>query len=222
VRDEEDPPALSPAADGDSPAPAWLLWAAGILVGSTLLGAALSPVLAVHHPLWLLVLNSWPRHQILVSPRIPFLPFVLIVSLRGLYACWVSYHLGKHYGLRGVAYMAGRSPETGRIVQALERAFGRFSALFLVVAPSVWTSALAGMSDVRAASTLALSTIGLVAWACINHHVGFFLAPWTTWLLDVLREHMLLATLICTLLVVIHQGWTRMQRRRLPRSDSDR
>lgn len=201
--------------------PPWLLWAAGILVGSTLLGAALSPVLAVHHPVWLLVLNPWPRHQILVSPRVPFVPFVLIVSLRGFYACWVAYHLGKHYGLRGVAYMAGRSPDTGRMVQSLERAFGRFSVLFLLVAPSVWTSALAGMSEVSAAKTLALSSLGLVAWASINHHVGFFLAPWTTWLLDLVREHMLSATLICTLLVVSHQAWTRMQKRKLDRSDND-
>lgn len=210
VGDEEQPDA---AADGVSAAPTWLLWAAGILVGSTLLGAALSPVLAVHHPVWLLVLNPWPRHQILVAPRVPIVPFVFIATLRGLYACWVAYHLGKHYGVRGVAYMAGRSPETGRVLQTIERAFGRFSALFLVVAPSVWTSAFAGMSEVSVAHTLALSALGLAVWAGINHHVGFFLAPWTTWLLDVVREHMLLATLLCTALVVIHQVWTRRSRR---------
>src|SRR5947209_6911595 len=107
-------------------APRWLLWAAGVLVLATLVGAALSPFLAVHEPLWLLALNPWPRHQILVAPHIAFTPFVALVTARSLCTCVIAYELGKHYGARGTAYIAGRSPETGRTLILFEQLFGRF------------------------------------------------------------------------------------------------
>lgn len=197
-----------------APAPAWLLAAAAVFAGATLLGAALSPVLAVHHPVWLIVLNPWPRHQILVAPQLPLAPFILIVSLRGLFSCWVAFHLGRHFGMRGVQYLAGKSAEAGRTLQSFERLFGRFSVPFLLLAPGIWTAALAGMSEVSVFRTLGLSFIGLAAWGSVNHRLGGILAPWTTWLLQLVRENMLAATAICTVLVLVHQAWSRRKKQR--------
>jgi hypothetical protein len=184
-----DPSMPGPSLPPLAAAPRWLLWAAGALVLATLVGAALSPFLAVHEPLLLLALNPWPRHQILVAPHIAFAPFVALVTARSLCTCLVAYELGKYYGARGTAYIAGRSPETGRTLMLFEQLFGRFSSVLLVVVPGLMTSALAGTSGVTRLHTLALSALGLGVWASINHRVGGVLAPWTAPLLGFLRGH---------------------------------
>jgi membrane protein DedA with SNARE-associated domain len=202
-------------------APRWVLWAAGAIVVATLVGAALSPYLAVHHPLWLLALNPWQRHQILVAPRIAFVPFVALVTVRNLFTCLVAYALGKHYGARGTAYIVGHSPETGRTLVLFEQLFGRFSSVLLVVVPGLMTSVLAGTSGLTRLYTLALSGLGIAVWAGINHRVGGVLAPWTGPLLDFLREHVLEATLVAVALVFLYQAWTRRRVRSRPRQDED-
>lgn len=198
-------------------APRWLLWAAGAIVVATLVGAALSPYLAVHQPLWLLALNPWPRHQILVAPHISFVLFVALVTVRSLFTCLIAYELGKHYGARGTAFIAGRSPETGRTLVLFEQLFGRFSSVLLVVAPGLLTAALAGTSGVKRLHTLVLSALGIGVWASIYHRVGGFLAPWTAPLLGFLREHVLEATLVAAALVFIYQAWTHRRARSRPR-----
>jgi membrane protein DedA with SNARE-associated domain len=201
--------------------PRWVLWAAGAVVVATFVGAALSPYLAVHQPLWLLALNPWPRHQILVAPHIAFAPFVAVVTLRSLFTCLVAYELGKHYGARGTAYIAGRSPETGRTLVLFEQLFGRFSSVLLVVVPGLMTSVLAGTSGVTRLYTLALSGFGLGVWAAINHRVGGVLAPWTAPVLGFLREHVLEATVAAIALALIYQAWTHRRARRRPRQDRE-
>lgn len=202
-------------------APRWVLWGAGAVVVATLVGAALSPYLAVHQPLWLLALNPWPRHQILVAPHVPFTPFVALVTARSLFTCVVAYELGKHYGSRGTAYIAGRSPETGRALVLFEQLFGRFSSVLLVVAPGLLTSVLAGTSGVTRLHTLALSGVGIAVWASIYHRVGGVLAPWTAPVLAFLREHVLEATLVAVASVLVYQAWTHRRVRSRPRRDND-
>src|SRR6185312_1610846 len=61
------------------------LIAAGVAIAvATAVGAAFAPWLLVHHPFWLLALNPWPRHQLLVAPNAELLPFVSIVLVRGM------------------------------------------------------------------------------------------------------------------------------------------
>jgi membrane protein DedA with SNARE-associated domain len=205
-------PSQRPVSPEFAPVPVWLIAAVTTLVASTMVGAALAPYLAVHHPLWLLALNPWQRHQILVAPHTPVVPFVMVASLRGLLACAVFYELGQHYGARTLTFLAERSPQSVRYLQAVEEMFERFSLLLLAAAPGVLTSALAGMSGVSQLFALLLSWFGLVVWAAVNHRVGGFLAPWTVPILDFLRDNMLLATGLCSLAVVAYQLSTRRKK----------
>ncbi|MET0387359.1 MAG: hypothetical protein ABW321_15430 [Polyangiales bacterium] len=198
----------------DKPAPTWLIWAAGALVFVTALGAAVAPYLIVNHPLWLLALNPWPRHQIMVAPHSPLVPFIAVVGVRGLFACWVSYELGKHYGVRGTALLEARAPDFGRGLRTMESLFGRFSGLLLLVAPGWMTSALAGMSGITRGNTLLLSSLGLMGWASLNHQVGGWLEPYTAPVMQFMRDHMLAATLVCASLVLLYQLYSY---RRTPR-----
>ena len=159
------------------PAPNWLIWSGGAIAVATAVGAALAPYLLVKHPFWLLALNPWPRHQLLVAPQSNVLPFVMIVGLRGLVSCAVSFELGRHYGVRGAALLEGHAPDFGRVLRTVESLFGRFWALFLVVTPGWLTSALAGMSGVSRMGALSLNSLGLFGWGLSNHQLGGWLSP---------------------------------------------
>jgi membrane protein DedA with SNARE-associated domain len=189
--------------------PAWLLPAAGAIVAATAVGAALAPSLALHHPLWLIALNPWPRHQLLVAPHSPALPFIALVTLRGLAACVVAYELGHHYGARAGAYFAANSARAVGSFRTAQRLFDRWSPLLLTVMPGPMTSALAGMGRLNRASSWLLSLVGLTAWACINYRLGGFLAPWTAPIVRFLSDNMLTATLVCSLGVVFYHLSTR-------------
>jgi membrane protein DedA with SNARE-associated domain len=206
----------APLTAAHKPAPTWLLWAAGSVVLATGFGAALAPYLLVHHPLWLLALNPWPRHQILVAPHSELAPFLVTVTVRSLFTCWVSYELGKHYGVRGTALLEGRAPDFGRSLRTMEHWFGRFSGVLLVVMPGWLTSALGGMAGVTRLTTLSLSGLGVLAWAAINHHLGGWLEPWTRPMMQFLREHMLAACLVCAASVLLYQLYVRRKRSALP------
>jgi membrane protein DedA with SNARE-associated domain len=196
----------------------WLLPAAGLLVAATVMGAVLAAPLALDHPLWLIALNPWPRHLLLVAPHSPMVPFIALASLRGLASCVVTYELGRHYGARAGAYMEGRSARGGATFRAASKLFGRWSPVLLTVFPGATTSVLAGMGGLGRTSSLLLSFAGLVGWACVNYRLGAFLAPWTAPIVRFLSDNMLPATLLCILAIVLYRLTTR---RKVPPAAAD-
>jgi membrane protein DedA with SNARE-associated domain len=183
----------------------WLAWAAGTLAVMTLAGAAFMPYLAVHHPYWLLALNPWPRHQILVAPHAELGKFVALVGARGFFNCWISYELGRHYGVKGQSMLADRAPSLGQALLFVEHVFARFSGLVLLFAPGLLTSALAGISGFSRPLALLLSTVGLSGWAFVNYQLGDWLEPYTGRVLLFMRDNMVVATVICVLIAVVYK-----------------
>lgn len=197
---------IKPASAVPSSAPRWLIGAGIAIAVATGLGAAFAPYLLVHHPFWLLALNPWPRHQLLVAPEAQIVPFVAVVMVRGTLACAVAFEIGRCYGTRGVALIEGKSSETGSVLRAVERLFGRFSFAFLLFLPGWFTSALAGMSGISRRRCLSLNCLGITGWALVHYRVGAWLEPWTTPIIQFLQQHMLAATAVCVLLVAAYQG----------------
>ena len=199
---------------------AWLLPAAGVIVAATWIGMLLAPTLAKDHPLWLIALNPWPRHQLLVAPHSPPIPFIALASLRGLAACVVAYELGRHYGEFAGSYFEGRSPGAGATFRTTKRLFGRWSPLLLVIFPGPMTSVLAGMGALNRAGSWLLSFVGLLAWAWVNYRLGGMLAPWTAPIVRFLSDNVLTATLLCGLVAVLYYLSTR--RKSGPGADASR
>jgi len=190
-------------------APVWLWWATSAVVVATLVGAAFAPVLAVHYPWWLLWLNPWPRHQLLVAPRTEILPFVAVVATRGFLTCLVSYELGRNYGPQGVSMLSGRSSRAAGVLALMSEQFGRYSRLLLLLVPGWMTSALAGTSGLPRASAMLPTALGLSLWASINYRVGHWLEPWISALLALVRQYMLSASIACIASVAIYQLLSR-------------
>jgi membrane protein DedA with SNARE-associated domain len=191
-----------------------VLIALGLLFGSSSLGAALAPYLAVHHPLVLLALNPWPRHMILVAPHTPMVPFVLIATARSLLTCIVMYEIGLRYGPGGVRLFEKRSPSIGRFLRYFESVFGRAAPLFLLISPGPMTSTLSGIAGLSRVLTWAISGLGLAIWACINYQVGDWLQPYTAPILTFIQRHLVETTLACIVIVAGYQWIARKRRLR--------
>jgi membrane protein DedA with SNARE-associated domain len=198
------------------PAP-WLLTAAGCMVVATALGAGFAPYLAIHHPLWLIALSPLARHLILVAPHTELIPFLVLASVRGVLGCMICYELGRHYGPAGLYALDRRGSRLARQVRALEHLVGRYAWLLLLAAPSTLTGGLAGISSVPRLRVWSLSLIGFSVWAWVNRRVGGWLAPWTTPLLGFIREHALVLTALCSLIVLVVQ----VQQTRRKRASSE-
>jgi len=169
--------------------------------------------LLLNQPCWLLALNAWPRHQVLIAPLVPIVPFVAVVVARGVASCAVSFELGRHYGARGAALLEGHFGNSGRLVRLVERLFGRFSFWLLLLTPGWLTCALAGMSGVSRRRCLTLNTVGIAGSAVLYHRLGAWLEPWTAPFMQLLRRHMWAATGLCVVLVVVYQGYLAHKQR---------
>lgn len=191
----------------------WLS-AAAVVVGLTMLGAALMPYLALRHPLVLLALNPWPRHQILVAPHTDLLPFLLVITARTVLSSVIAYELAARYGSSAIERFTQRSERTGTVLRALERAFRRAAVPVLVLGPGPLTAAFAALSGMRRRVVVPSLIVGQAGWGYVNHRLGAVLAPWTKLILGFIERHLLVATLVCVAAVGVYQWWSRRRRTR--------
>ncbi|HET6336480.1 MAG TPA: hypothetical protein VFG30_24825 [Polyangiales bacterium] len=182
------------------------------LFALTTLGAAFAPYLAVKYPLILVALNPWPRHVILVAPHTSLLGLVLVVPIRGLFACIVTYEIGRHYGPQGIELFERRSPRIANYLRWFERVFSKAGPAFVVFSPGPLTSTLAAVSGISRPTTWFLSWLGFVIWTCINYKVGDWLKPWTQPIMAFISEYLLETTIACAVLVLGYQ-WIARKRR---------
>ncbi len=191
-----------------------LLAALAALFGTAMLGTALAPFLAVHHPLILIALNPYPRHIILVAAHTPMIALVAVAASRSLISCVISYEVGRHYGPKGVQLFERKSPRMGSFVRGFEKVFRRAAPAFLVLAPGPLTSTLAAISGNSRWATFTLSGTGLAAWAFAYYTLGDWLKPYTGEILGFIQRHLLVTTVACAVLVLGYQVLRRQRRLR--------
>lgn len=198
-----------------------LIVTTAVLFGAGTLGTALSPYLAVRHPLILVALNPWSRHVVLVAPHAPMLPLLIIATLRGLCSCIVAYEITRYYGPRGRELFERRSLRIGRAVRSFERAVSKAAPLFLVLSPGPVTTAVAALSGTTRPVIWSLSAVGLAAWNCANYKIGDWLEPWTQPILEFIQRHLLSTTLTCAVLVFGYHWVMRSRRLRQQRKEAN-
>lgn len=174
-----------------------------VVVGT--IGWALSPVLLVEAPLLLVALNPIPRHVLMVSPTVEFLPLLAIVVIRRQLSCAGAYFVGETYGDRTLAFVL-RRPPWGRLVMGVARLFGRAGIPLLILAPNV-TAIFAGTSRMRFALFLPASLLGQLWVAAATYYVGDLLRAYIAPLMAFVREHALSLTMLSILLVVARKWW---------------
>lgn len=147
--------------------PRWPLFA---LIGSVFaigaVGNALTPALAAHHPLALLVVEARNRNLLLAS-RVSITPFVVVATLRRVCTVPLFFVAGRRHGEVALGWLRRRGG--AQLSRRLEGAFERAGPVLLVVFPNPIVCALAGAKGVRARTAAILVLVrSLVVVICVR------------------------------------------------------
>lgn len=224
ARSSEDPSVVgdtAPAALRSVPpkSPREQRWAATVAAVATLVGAvgtALSPVLLVHHPEWLLGLSPDMRHIVLTATSVDLRTALVICVPRRVFGMYAAWAVGAAFGGAALGFIEGRYPRVLRVVRFVERAFLRTGPALLVVWPSYTLSSIAGVVRTPLGRFLLATTLGQVGYVLLSFYFGREVGDVIDRFLVWLREHVVHATLVCVGAVGV-QLLLRVHRRRRQR-----
>jgi hypothetical protein len=195
--------------------PSSLLIAAAALGVMALIGRGLAPMLLTKSPLLLVALSPITPHLVLAATVAPMVPFILVGTLRRILAPIIAYHIGRHYGPEGIAFLHARYPRWSRFLRFFERAFDRAAPLLLLALPDPGMCALAGARLFNRWVALAMVTAGQAIRVSLTFHVGDALSAWLMPFVDLLREHVWTATLVCAALAIAYGLSRRRSQKRM-------
>lgn len=175
-----------------------------------IIGTALTPALAPHHPLVMIALEARDRN-LLLARHVALVPFVTVGLVRRLASDPFFYLLGRYYGDNAVRWLEGHGG--GSMVRATERAFRRAAYPMLVIFPGAVVCALAGDAQMPAlvfAAILVART--LVALFVIRWLGSVFSGP-IDGVLRAFDRYVVPATAVTIVVVVMWLWWDRRRRR---------
>jgi membrane protein DedA with SNARE-associated domain len=150
-------------------------------------------------------LSPLPRHLILVAPLVPMTPFLIVTVTRRMLSSAVGYGLGLSYGQSGLRWAHARYPRVGRLLRMLERLFTRAAPLVLFASPGPLVCALAGVARMPRWLFVPLAVAGQILRAVLEYMIGEAIVEWTAPIVAFLKEHVLEATALCVLAVVVYR-----------------
>lgn len=210
---EDDPgPRTRPGAGHDADRAAPGRARLSVLVGTIIvllvcsnLANAFFPTLSTEYPLVLIALSSANRNLILASGQLPFLPYLLVATVRLIIPDAAFYLLGYDYGERALTWMERRTPRVGLLMRELESWFERFGHLIVLFLPLLIPSnpicLVAGAARMRPRVFWTLNLIGIVGRVLIMLWIGDVFEGAVSWLLDFIGEYRLPLTVITVGLV---------------------
>jgi membrane protein DedA with SNARE-associated domain len=169
--------------------------------------------LLVRQPWLLVLLAPEGRHIALAAGSLPALPLIAAGSLRRVLGLAASFGIGAIYGDAAVRWAEQRYPRLAPFIRFLERLFGRFGALLLLVAPLHSISVLAGAAGTRLVAFLLAALMGQAVWVTITFYFGDAITVWTEPLIAFLSENIVESTLVCVGLVLLQQLVSRFRRK---------
>jgi membrane protein DedA with SNARE-associated domain len=174
-------------------------------------GSALTPTLAVRHPLLLIALEARDRN-LLLARHVAFVPFLVLGTVRRLASDPFFYLLGRHHGDAGVRWLERHGG--GALVRWTERAFRRAAYAMLILFPGAVVCALAGDVGIPVKTFSILIVVRTVVAVVLIRMLGNALA---TPIDDVLRffdRWTLTATVASGAAVALYLLWEHLRSRR--------
>lgn len=113
------------------------------------------------HPLLQMMLNGRIRYLLGASNQIDAVPFFVVGFLRQVLTDPLFYLLGLWYGEAALRWMEQKTGETG-LVPWLKRAFDRYGAIIIAVAPNGYVCLLAGAAGMKVRKFIALNVGGTI------------------------------------------------------------
>ena len=165
--------------------------------GLGLLSWALLPLLIRDLPLLLVLMNPATGVLVLVSERIPLIPFVALATVRRVIFHLLFYALGAGYGARAVGWLEERSGGAIGMVRLVEQVFVRVRWPIILLFPGALPSVLAGAVRMPLAHFLAVDLAGTVGSILVVRYAAEVAADPIGALLRFSDQHAVLLTAIC-------------------------
>jgi membrane protein DedA with SNARE-associated domain len=186
-----------------------------VMSGIGMVGVALSPYLAVKHPLLLVAASADVRHVLLAAGRVDPWLLLPIATVRRILGMISTYAFGVLWGYSVLRWTARRSRRAAVMIGLLERFFHKVGLPILLFVPSYTLCMLAGAARLSWRRYLRVVIIGQIAFTSLLVAAGDSLASWTRVVVDFLATHLVESTVIAVSLVLVQQVISR-RRRDLP------
>lgn len=181
-------------------------------------GTALTPYLAVHHPLVLLILEARDRNLVLAR-HVEIVAYVVVGSVRRLSTDPLFFLLGRDYGDAGVRWIEAKGG--GPVVRFTERLFRAAAYPMLVVFPGAVVCTLAGEIGIPTSVFLVVVTVRTVAAVFLIRWLAGLFGPQVDAVLHFFDRFTLPATAATIVAVVLWILWERRQRSRRDTAEDD-
>ena len=186
-----------------------------VLTALAYVGDALSPTLAVTHPVWLILLNTRKRYLALVATKVDPVTFFAVGLIRQIMVDPLYFILGRRYGDAGVRWLERKLGEGASGVTVFEGWFQKAAYPMVAIAPNAIISVLAGASKMKASVVLVLNLGGTIVTLILLRAFGDVFSGPLDSVLDFLRRYQWQLTAVSVVLV----GLQVMLSRRSGRSE---
>lgn len=172
---------------------------------------ALTPTLAAHHPLLLIILEARNRNLVLAR-HVSIVPFAVVAVARRMLTDPLYYLLGWFYGDRAVRWLEVKAG-MGSYARLMERIFKKASYPAVFLFPGAIVCALAGVVGMRFSAFAVVNLAGTIAAVTVLRVFGDILAGPVDALIGFFDDHLVLTTSISIGLVLLSVWAGRLQGR---------
>lgn len=178
---------------------------AAAAIGASVLGSAISPYLLTHAPVALLALAPEPRHVVLTTPLLPGALVVSVAVARRVLGLLALFLFGRAYGEGAIHFIERHVGALGKMMRWIQRHLTRWGTVIVLVLPMPSVCVLAGVANAKLPRTVLAMTVGQLFWVTLTWALGDVLEPWTRVVVDFVGAHVLEATAVAVVVVVVWQ-----------------
>ena len=181
----------------------------GVMSAIGLIGTAISPYLAVKHPLALVTMSADVRHVLLAAGRVDPAVLIPVAIVRRILGMISTYAFGVLWGYTALRWSARKSRHAAVLIGLVERFFRKVGLPILLFIPSYTLCLLAGAARLSWRGYLTVVIVGQIAFTCLLVVVGDALGRWTLQVIYFLAAHLYESTAIAIVLVLVSQVISR-------------
>lgn len=167
-----------------------------LLMGSRILGVAVSPMLIAHAPLGLIALSPVPANLVLVAGMSQPFAYWAIALPVCIGQCLLAYFFGLYEGPRALRWLVARGMTSEARIERLMKPVRTSAPLLVLAVPGPIVSTLAGAFAAAPRALVPAIVVSQVFWIGLCRFFGQALLVWIAALRLQVMEHALPLTLV--------------------------
>jgi membrane protein DedA with SNARE-associated domain len=175
----------------------------GAFYAASFIGVAFMPYFLAKAPLVLVLLSPVFRHLVLVSRSVDALSLFAVGVPRHFAPDIFAFLLGREFGVAALEWVEANSAASGRFARFIEKMFGKFGFLVLLVSPDPVVSTLAGVVRIPLPVFVAANIAGTIGTIAVARYFGDVLDAPIRALVAFFQQHLVVVTIASVVLVIL-------------------